>query len=96
MRGEEGEAPALISEVEKEEDGNVPAGSSTVEKEPIHCLMMSSGDSPSLSGLDCKTLGGNLEQSTSTLLTLEAAGKNLVMTDWCPGVRDEQLECVES
>lgn len=57
--------------------------------------MMPSGESPNLNGMDCKTLGGKLEQSIGTLLTLDAAGKNLVMTDWRLR-KSEQLECVES
>jgi hypothetical protein len=70
-------------EVKEEEDEDIDVVSSTTE-ELLHCWTMSFGQSPRLRGSDFEIFGGSWNRSTEILLTLEAARKNPMMTDWCP------------
>eukprot|EP01018_Ginkgo_biloba_P031406 Gb_10265 [translate_table: standard] len=60
------------------EGEGVFAESPTTVKEPIHCWMNSSKESLGLIGLGCTTLCGGCVRGVETLLTFEAAGKNMV------------------
>jgi hypothetical protein len=62
----------------KEEDEDIPAKPPTTE-ETIDYLIMSLGESPSLKGPGCVTLGESWDQSTKTFLVHETIEKNLGM-----------------
>eukprot|EP01018_Ginkgo_biloba_P034650 Gb_18507 [translate_table: standard] len=59
------------------EGEDISAESPTTVKEPIHCWMKSSEESPGLIRLGCTILCRDRVRGAETLLTFEAAGKNL-------------------
>eukprot|EP01018_Ginkgo_biloba_P015203 Gb_11116 [translate_table: standard] len=63
------------------EGEDISVESPTTMKEPIHCWMKSFEESPGLIGLGCTTLCKDRIRGAETLLTFDAAGKNLVIED---------------
>eukprot|EP01018_Ginkgo_biloba_P008063 Gb_13541 [translate_table: standard] len=84
IKSTEEEASKVSMEVVMVVEGeDISAKSPTTVKEPIHCWMKSSEESPALIGLGCTTLCRDRVRGAETLLTFKATGKNLFLLSPC-------------